>query len=355
MQKSKRMLALYASMARMTRRKQRGGSCVMLPCQAIRRHIPALSGETVKFFLLAAANGDDLGVAFGATDYFWGLGYHPEKSGKRMRELESLGLMRYLRKDAFDPVTRRRMKDVYQFNPELYYVRKQRRAAALALSETPFFVLPTHENQIGKPDRVFRSTSDHNQSLYPPPESSTNNQSQVTKSMNHHHHQNSALKSGDGRDWNRDSDNYPQEPAQSAKKGQEQKPKATTPAAHAANQTPAPQGATSPQPPGSARPPSRRADFEQPLADERAEQLAQDIKREFGTRLWQARELVHGFGAAYVSKARDMVIEEKRKRFVKTEIGLMRYWLEKGMIPVEDQTRAYDPNAKYGFATSVGD
>jgi len=338
--RNKKRLALYASMARMTRQKQRGGSCLMLPCQAIRQYIPALSPETVKFYLLAAANGDDMGIAFGATDYFWRLGYHPEKSGKRMRDLESLGLMRYVRKDAYDPVTRRRMKDVYQFNPELYYVRKGRRAAALALSDTPFCIMPTLESPIGEPDRKVRGNPDRNQSLEPKPESKSKNQSQSTKSKNHHHHQNSAFENGgDGKNSRRDGNSSAA--AQEQRQGQEQK--ASLPAPNGASQTPAPHGAKTPQPPSSERPPSRKADFEQPLADDSAELLAQMIKSDFGTRLWQARELVCEFGVAHVAKARDMVIEEKRKRYVKTEIGLMRHWLGKGMVAVEEQARVYNP------------
>lgn len=348
--RDKKKLALYASMARMTRQKQRGGSCLMLPCQAIRQYIPAMKAEMVKFFLLAASHGDELGRAFAGVDHFWSMGYHPEKTTKKLRELEALGLMRYTRLNERDPKTGWYLPNAYQFNPALYYVRKALRPAALAISEKPFCDIPMWERLIGRPDRSFPSHSDHNQRFEPKPESKIKNQSQLSKASNHHHHQNSAFENGGGGQNSR-RDEKTSAAAQQKSKEQGQEQKASLPAPEGASQTPAPHGAKIPQPPSSERPPSRKADFEQPLADDSAELLAQMIKSDFGTRLWQARELVCEFGVAHVAKARDMVIEEKRKRYVKTEIGLMRHWLSKGMVAVEEQARAYNPyDDGHGFA-----
>lgn len=350
--KDKGTLALYARMSAQTRRKQRAGSsCLMIPCAAIRAHIPALKAETVKFWLLAASHGDELGRAFAGVDHFWSMGYHPEKTVKQLRELEQLGLMRYTRLNERDPKTGWYLPNAYQFNPTLFYVRKARRSAALAVSDKPYGALPTWERLIGRPDRTFPSVSDHNQLVKPTPESSTKNQSQLTNASNHHHHQNSALKSGgtdgrDGRDLKQDADATPAfAPAPDGAKPKE-KP------ARSADQTPAPHGATHDPSPGSARPPSRRADYEQPLPDEGAERLAQYLNAQGITRLWQARELVARHGVESVDRAYDMVREERRKRVVRSEYGLMEHWLSKGMVKTQDQAH-YDPNGFTGFADAA--
>lgn len=329
--------ATQAAQARLAREKQRGSSCLMLSAKAIRDIVPCIDAELVKFFVLAASYGNPLGVAFPGTREFWRLGYHPEKTAAFIAQLEQVGLMRYLRKDARDTLTGAWLPDAYQFNPALYFIRRRLRSEAAALTDLPFAALPMLDVQplIGS----LYSNADH----YPPPESSIKNHHQWTNAMNHHHHQKQSFEggrgagsvegaNGSGRAKNKSAS------ANGSTSGAGAKPKTKDKkqdsSAVGASNPPAPAGAKKGVPGAPALP---RRQFDTPLPDETAENLAHDIKATCGTRLWQARELVNAFGVTRVNKAHEQLVAAMRKGGIRSPFGLMRTWLERGMIDAEDQ------------------
>jgi hypothetical protein len=151
---------------RSKKRRELGGPCLLLHVDAIQRIVPCLDGEMVKKFLLAASHVNELGVGWPGVRQFMAYRYTAESHKPDMKALEEVGLIRYIRENAKDPVTRRQLSDAYQINPEVVYIRRAKRAEALALSDKPFMPLPSLEEpdrKMSEPDRSFLSDSDQNQ------------------------------------------------------------------------------------------------------------------------------------------------------------------------------------------------
>lgn len=133
-----------------------GEACILLRAVAVREFIPTLDPDVLKFWLIAASYADSMGVAWAAQKEFIQYGYNATKTSRMFELLDSLGLIRWIRKGAKDPVTRRALFNVYQFHPALLYVRKAMRPQAAALSTTPFEshfqkpILESRENLKGK-------------------------------------------------------------------------------------------------------------------------------------------------------------------------------------------------------------
>lgn len=340
MEKSAR-LTLYAKMRayrraagkpQRRRREGMGEACLLLRCAALKQVIPCLDAETVKFFLLAAAHANEVGVAWAEQSTYRGMGYHPEKYGLHMESMVEAGLMRWIRRNYFNPVTRRKEPNQYQFNPELVYVRRALRAQAYGLSPNAFEGLKKRDEIRENPDRKVREKSDQD----PVRES---NQHQLTNTMNHHQRSNSGFESADSRGKSAQS-GAPGEKKQD--KNPDRNLRSTSDQAHSAQNSDA-KSPRSAEPRQSTPPPTPSPDeqrYSLPLSDITAEALAHQVKAEAPTRLWQARQLVDTYGAAAVEWGLGELAAALRAGTVKkSPFGLMKTWLVKGMHTTGEQAK----------------
>lgn len=332
--------------ARLRQRRQPSGSaCLLLRCEAIKQIVPCLDGETVKFFLLAAAHANDQATAWAEQRAYWAMGYHPEKVARRMDELEAAGLMRWIRRNQYDPVMRRKLPNVYQFNPTLVYVRREMRAAAYGLSDVKFADVqriekPDRESRTKsdqgqkahgkKPDRTFPSTSDHNQlenltnTREPKPRTTT---SEAPAPI----FQGARVESA------KENSSRGRSSPLSGAKSRPGKTKSTQPAPDGASAQSAPARATSPPlPPRSALPLVAR-DYNAPLPDPALESLSHRLQAKAPTRIYQARELVDRYGCAAVEWGLTHLTAEQKRGAVPRPFGLMKYWLKRGMSGAADE------------------
>lgn len=83
-----------------------------------------------------------------------------------------------------------------------------------------------------------------------------------------------------------------------------------------------------------------------PLPDTREEQLAQELQGDVNTRISQARQLVLWFGYASVRDGMNWLKEErKNNREIKSEFGLLQWWLKNGAILENEKPNS--PNHRY--------
>jgi hypothetical protein len=310
--------ALYNKMRRQAGRFRRvregtGDACLLLRCKAIKEIVPCLDGELVKFWLLAAAHANEVAVAWAEQQVYRNMGYHPTKIGSLFDAMVDVGLMRWIQRNYFNPVTRRKERNQYQFNPALVYVRRALRGEAYGLVDTPFAALPKMDEI---PDQKLREKHDQ----YPVRES---NQHQLTTTMNHHQRSTSHLEGGQPpRDYaNQNPNRKGKKPDQESrgKSDQAQSAKNST-----AQRTRVSAPARNPSPPS---PSPRRDEFISPMPNPALESLAHRVRTEAPTRLWQARELVAVHGAAAVEWGLQELRAARRAGNVSNPFGLMRSWL----------------------------
>lgn len=77
-----------------------------------------------------------------------------------------------------------------------------------------------------------------------------------------------------------------------------------------------------------------------PLPDAREEQLAQELQTDVNTRISQARQLVRWFGYTSVRDGMNWLKTEREQgREIKSEFGLLEWWLKNGAILENEKPR----------------
>ena len=322
--------AYNALRARLTREKQRGSSCLMLPVRSIREIVPPLDAELVKFFVLAASYGNEVGTAWAGQREFMSYGYRSDDVTAHMRALETVGLLRYVRQAQRDPVTRRFLPNVYQFNPALYFIRRRLRVEAASLSDRPF----------GAKSLILDSpsTQDRNQLVKPTTETSTKKPEPVTRKKNQ---QQTPFEEVEGRDSRIDPEAvraankvhsaYIDPEADAPQTAKTKAKRSGSGGSGFASAAGAKQNAPTPH----SAPPPAPAIVTAPLTDPDDEAVAKRIK-ELGTHLPQARGLVACYGRDRIVRAYDPLKAAIDKGSVKNPIGLLRKWLDSGMFAEKD-------------------
>jgi hypothetical protein len=82
-------------------------------------------------------------------------------------------------------------------------------------------------------------------------------------------------------------------------------------------------------------PPQDLTQFHLPL-DQSAEDLAQRLRSEFGTRIAQARELVAAYGIDMVMVGIDYVYQERKNARIQNAFGLLKWWMKAHAIAPDD-------------------
>jgi hypothetical protein len=335
-------------------RQRRTDSVVMLRAAAIKRHLPCIDAEVIKFWLLASAHGNELAVSFAGVDAHGRLGYHPEERTELMRACEDVGLLRYIQRGGRDHLTRRLLPNVYQFNPDLYYVRRKLKPAALAATQTPFNPLPVFESRSDSRSEFSvdprsgvsglqgksligdsPSNADHNQyEVSNANQPKQFNQRKLTNTTNRSLNERESLIGGETgseagtekpRVWSRSNQPNGKEPTRSGK-----------PARSAPEKNPLP-----PTPLSAEAPAEQKSRYGVPLADEH-EALAQELftvctqpsgKRL--ARLWQCRQLVDEFGTEAGAWGIPRLRTAIQTGGVNNPFGLLKSWLLKRMSEAE--------------------
>lgn len=268
--------------------------------------------QTEKVLRAYVEHASEIGTCYPGVDRIMEKTHYSETTVKRA--LVVLGQLDYIRVHREYSRARRKNMDTYQISPYVMWIKPECIDEAVSLWNATSLCCNVIIN--GQPTTEPESE--------PSVKTSNSNQHQ-----NQHHHQNTHPE-GETKILQFDQQrNAPEVP------DQHEVPKTEKQHEVPESQREAPPPVQKSVPP---RPDLRKC--KSPLPDTREEQLAQELQGDVNTRISQARQLVLWFGYASVRDGMNWLKEErKNNREIKSEFGLLQWWLKNGAILENEKPR----------------
>lgn len=272
--------------------------------------------QTEKVLRAYVEHASEIGTCYPGVDRIMEKTHYSETTVKRA--LVVLGELDYMR--VHHEYVRARRKDMYTFqiSPYVMWIKPECIDEAVSLWNSTSLRCNVIIN--GQP---AESESESEPSV----KTSNNNQHQ-----NQHHHQNMPPE-GENKILHLNQREAPETEKQreAPEQPQDQETEKQREAQESQRNAPVPTQKSVPP-----RPELRRC--KNPLPDAREEQLAQELQGDVNTRISQARQLVLWFGYSSVRDGMNWLKEErKNNREIKSEFGLLQWWLKNGAI-LENET-----------------
>lgn len=299
-------------------------------------------------FMFLCAHADHRGVCYpGVKMIGAALGWRFDEVRFRLDRLERQSLLRFLRRGVRDEITGKFTPDVYGMNPRVYLAKHP----VTQYAENAELAPVTYIAENTEPDQLRIAPVDYQQPESEP-EASTKS---IRTRISNHHHQPDEISSdernaGTGDGWNgwqdeekANTNQIPQTKANANTNAIGHQPEGAKPAFanHAKGNTP----------PSSAPPPEWTPEgrYVNALADARLEALANEIRAQAPTKLYNAREMVMHYGEEQVRKGLAQLAAAKAKGGIYNPYGLLTTWLRTGSVKAEPAALTNDyTSGEYG-------